>query len=149
MLEAALKKDPTFELSRVEIDRPGPHYAVDTVKLLREEYPDDELIYLMGGDSLSDLPVNWYKPHEFVAECDYLGVMRRPKDYIDLEDLEAELPGLTAKVQFMDAPLLEIASRQIRRRVAQGRPYRYYLPEPVYEIIQARNLYKDHPAHYK
>lgn len=143
MLQAAIGDDPAFELSRVEIDRPGPHYAVDTVRLLQAEYPQAQLVYLMGGDSLRELPLNWHRPAEFVEACHALGVMRRPGDQIDMDALEAALPGLSAKVRFMQAPLLEIASRQIRRRVAQGRPYRYYLPPAVYEIIQRNGLYKD------
>jgi nicotinate-nucleotide adenylyltransferase len=142
MLEAALADNPSFTLSRVEIDRPGPHFSVDTVRLLRQEYPDDRLVYLMGGDSLRELPENWHTPEQFVAECDELGVMRRPRDLIDLEDLEAKLPGLSAKVRFVDAPLLDIASRQIRARAREGRPYRYYLSPAVCEVIRERGIYR-------
>jgi nicotinate-nucleotide adenylyltransferase len=142
MLEAAIADNPAFALSRVEVDRPGPHYAVDTMRLLKKEFPGDTLIYLMGGDSLRDLPINWHKPDEFIAACDVLGVMRRPQDEIDLESLEAEIPGVSAKIEFMNAPLLEIAARQIRRRVAEGRPYRYYLPDAVCQIIQEKKLYQ-------
>ncbi len=144
MLQAALDDEPAFELSRVELDRPGPHYAVDTMRLLREEYPEEKLIYLMGGDSLHELPINWHQPAEFLEVCDSVGVMRRPEDKIDLDSLEAKLPGLSAKVEFMNAPLLEIASRQIRRRAAEGRPYRLYLPPAVYKIIQEQELYQEH-----
>lgn len=142
MLQAVLEDNPSFTLSTVEIDRPGPHYAVDTVRLIRAEYRDDLLVYLMGGDSLNELPLNWHAPEQFVAACDELGVMRRPKEIIDLEDLEAQLPGIKAKVKFVDAPLLDIASRQIRRRAREGRPYRYYLPEKVCAVISKRGIYK-------
>jgi nicotinate-nucleotide adenylyltransferase len=142
MLEAAIADNPTFALSRLEIDRPGPHYSVDTMRLLKKEFPDNTLIYLMGGDSLHDLPTIWHKPDEFIQACDVLGVMRRPEDKIDMESLETELPGVSAKVEFMNAPLLEIASQQIRQRVAEGRPYRYYLPDTVYQIIQKKKLYQ-------
>ncbi len=77
MVELAIADDPGFVLSHVDIDRPGPHYAVDTVELLRLEYPEDDLIYLMGGDSLQDLP-HWYRPEEFLSTLDGIGVMRRP-----------------------------------------------------------------------
>jgi len=83
MVLAAISDDPRFELSRVDIDRPAPHYAVDTVRLLKETCPQSELVYLMGGDSLKSLPY-WYKPLEFVAGCHSLGVMRRPGDQINL-----------------------------------------------------------------
>jgi nicotinate-nucleotide adenylyltransferase len=142
MLEAAIANNPAFELSRVEIDRPGPHYALDTVQLLRKAYSNDILIFLMGGDSLRDLPIDWHKPDEFVAACDFLGVMRRPQDEIDLKSLEENIPGVSAKIELMNAPLLEIASRQIRRRVAEGRPYCYYLPKAVCQIIQEKKLYQ-------
>jgi nicotinate-nucleotide adenylyltransferase len=142
MLEAAIADNPTFELSHLEVDRPGPHYTVDTMHLLKKEFPDDTLIYLMGGDSLRDLPINWHKPDEFIAACDVLGVMRRPQDQIDIESLEMEIPGIKAKIQFLNAPLLEIASQQIRQRVAEGRPYRYYLTDTVYQIIQKKKLYQ-------
>jgi nicotinate-nucleotide adenylyltransferase len=142
MLEVAIADNPAFEISRVEIDRPGPHYALDTVRLLKKEFPDETLIYLMGGDSLRGLPINWHKPDKFVEACDAIGVMRRPQDEIDLVNLEEKIPGVSEKIEFMNAPLLEIASRQIRSRVAEGRPYRYYLPEAVGQIIQEKTLYQ-------
>lgn len=143
MLHAAIQDNPSFILSTVEIDRPGPHYAVDTVRLLRDEFPKDELIYLMGGDSLKDLAVNWYHPKEFVAANDFIGVMRRPQDEVDLNSIEEQIPGVTEKIQFMDAPLLEISSRQIRQRAVEGRPFRYYLPVSVLNVIKERGLYKN------
>ena len=129
-------------LSHVDIDRPGPHYAVDTVELLRLAYPDDELIYLMGGDSLQDLP-HWYRPEEFLAALDGIGVMRRPGDEIDLTELLDALPMLVDKLNFVTAPLLEIAANQVRRRVADARAYRYYLTPEVYRYIRENGLYQD------
>jgi len=141
MLTAAISDNPTFRISRVDIDRPAPHYAVDTVRLLAETYPHEELIYLMGGDSLDDLPT-WHTPRQFVEACDGIGVMRRPGDRVALKSLEKTLPGLTQKVRFIDAPLLEISSSDIRSRVSQGKPVRYTLPAPVYQIILERKLYQ-------
>jgi nicotinate-nucleotide adenylyltransferase len=141
MLRAAIADNPAFELSTVDIDRPAPHYALDTVRLLGMSHPGAELIYLMGGDSLRDLP-SWRQPLEFLTVCHTLGVVRRPSDSVNLTELEAQIPGLTAKVRFVDAPLLDIASSDIRRRVAEGRPARYFLPAGVYEIIQERGLYR-------
>jgi len=140
MVRLALVGEPRNELSRIEIDRPGPHFAVDTLHLLAEEYPQAVLVYLMGGDSLQDL-IRWHLPGEFVKACDELGVMRRPEDQIDLPGIEAALPGISKKIRFVDAPLLEISSSEIRRRVAEGRPFRHYLPTAVYNYIQANNLY--------
>ncbi len=141
MLEAAIGDNNRFEISRVEINRPGPHYSVDTVRLLQKELPTAKLIYLMGGDTLGFLP-GWSRPEEFIKACYQIGVMRRPDDKIDLAAIELELPGVSEKVQFIEAPLLEIASHQIRRRVAEGRPYRYYVSPAVVEVIKDRGIYR-------
>jgi nicotinate-nucleotide adenylyltransferase len=140
MLELAIAGEPCFELSRVDMDRPAPHYAVDTVRLLRAAHPKSELAYLVGGDSLAYLP-SWYRPTELVAAVDILGVMRRPGAEIDLSSLEAQVPGLTARVRWIDAPLLEISSSDIRQRICQFQTFRYFLPPPVYEFIQLNQLY--------
>jgi len=140
LLQAMLGGDPAFELSRVDIDRPAPHYAADTVQLLREQYPHDELYYLMGGDSLHDFP-SWYCPDVFLAGCTGLGVMRRPGDEIDLAQLEHVLPGITEKTHFINSPLLEISSKQIRERVRSRHTYRYYLPDAVFRLIDEKRLY--------
>lgn len=143
MVKLALAGAPEFELSRVDIDRPSPHYALDTLKILKDQYPGTNLVYLMGGDSLRDLPL-WHRPGDFVAACDVIGVMRRPGDAIDLPGLENNLPSLTAKVRFIDAPLLDISAHDIRARIGEGRPFRYYLPASVYVYIQNQALYR-HP----
>jgi nicotinate-nucleotide adenylyltransferase len=137
-------QDPDFEISRVDIDRQPPYYSVDTMLLLRKKFPQADLIYLMGGDSLHDLPT-WHEAMRFIQACSGIGVMRRPGDSIDLETLESSLPGLREKVHFVEAPLLEISARQIRERIASGRPYRYYLPPEVYEMIKEQGYYQDYP----
>ncbi len=142
MIRAALADAPQFELSHVEIDRPPPHFAVDTVRLLQEQHPGAGLIYLMGGDSLRDLP-SWRNPAELVRGCRSLGVMRRPGDQIDLGALEARISGITPKIRFIEAPLLDIAASQIRRRIREGRPFRYYLPEAVFRYINDHQLYRE------
>ena len=69
--------------------------------------------------------------------------MRRPGDEIDLAALERRLPGLRGKVEFIDAPLLEISASQVRLRAAKGQPFRYFVPPAVYEIISTQHLYPD------
>ncbi|HEY5269674.1 MAG TPA: nicotinate-nucleotide adenylyltransferase [Anaerolineales bacterium] len=141
MVELAISDNPRFELSTLEMDRPGPHYALDTVKIIAEQNPAADLVYLMGGDSLRDLPT-WHRPADLVTSLRFIGVMRRPGDSIDLPALEKTIPGLTAKVRYVDAPLLDIAAHEIRQRVADGRPYRYFLPPAVYAYIVEHNLYR-------
>lgn len=141
MLERAISDNPAFELSRLELERPGPHYTVDTVRIVQERHPAADIILVIGGDSLRDLPA-WRFAADLVAACREIGVMRRPGDSADLAALESLLPGLRAKLRFVDAPLLEIASSAIRRRVAEGISVRYYLPPAVYEYIQKEHLYR-------
>ena len=141
MVEASIGDDPAFQLSRVDIDRPGPHYMRDTVDLLRLEFPAASLVFLMGGDSLRDLPT-WHEPVDFVRSCDHLGVMHRVGEKIDLDLLEKKIPGISHKVEFIEAPILEISSQKVRQLVSLGKPYRYYLLPSVFEIIQSKGLYR-------
>ncbi len=140
MVELAIADNPNFELSLVEVERPGPHYSVDTVQIIRKRNPNAEIIYLMGGDSLRQLST-WHRPTDFVRACDEIGVMRRPENAIDVESVENAVAGLKSKLRFVDAPLLEIASREIRRRAREGLPCRYYLPEAVYTYMREEKLY--------
>jgi len=141
MVKIAISDNRLFELSTVEIDHPDPYYALDTVKLISEQNPAADLAYIMGGDSLHDLPA-WHRPADLVVALRFIGVMRRPGDSIDLPALEKLIPGLTAKVRFVDAPLLDIAAHEIRQRIADGRPFRYFLPPAVYEYIVEHDLYR-------
>ncbi len=142
MLELALQGQPHFVISSVELECPGPHYSVDTVRLLAERYPKDELIFLMGGDSLRDLP-RWHSPADLVAACAEIGVMRRPGDALDLAALERQIPGLTAKVRFIHVPLVDISASQIRRQVAAGEDVSRFLLPSVYAYIQQYGLYQN------
>jgi nicotinate-nucleotide adenylyltransferase len=141
LVEAALAPDISFDLSRVEIDRPGPHYAADTIELLIQEYPDAGIYYLIGGDSLHDLPT-WHEPQRFLGQIAGLGVMRRPGDYINPTVLERALPGIDHKLLMIHAPLMEISSSELRQRIASGKPFRYYLPPAVYDLIVERGYYR-------
>lgn len=140
MVKAAIGSEPQFELSRVDIDRPPPTYALDSVRIVKAQNPGVHVVYLMGGDSLHDLPA-WYEPEAFVEACDEIGVMCRPGDRVNLDDLLLRLPKLEEKIRFVDAPLLEISSSEIRERARLGAPIKFYLPEFVYKVIQTYGLY--------
>ncbi len=141
MLQLTIADDPLFELSRIEIDRPGPHYSVDTIRQIAAQESDADITLLIGGDSLRDLPT-WRFPSDLVTAVRQIGVLRRPGDSVNLPELEARLPGITDKVRFVDALLQDISSTEIRRRVASGEPYRYYVPAPVYHYITEHDLYR-------
>lgn len=141
MVASVMQADQHFELSRADLDREPPHYAVGTMAWLRERYPGERFTYLMGADSLRDLPT-WHTPGAFVEACDRLAVMDRKGAVIDLDNLEAQIPGLKAKLTFVEAPVLEISGRDIRRRVRAGDAHRYFLLPEVAEYIQVNNLYR-------
>ena len=140
MLQIALADNPRFAISQVDIDRPGPHYSLDTVKIIQQQNPDAELYFVMGGDSLRDLPT-WYAPEKLIEHC-RLAVMERPGVNAYPAMHEAILPDLAARVTMIDAPVLEIASSEIVPRLQQGRSARYLVPDGVLRYIHEHGLYR-------
>jgi nicotinate-nucleotide adenylyltransferase len=133
--------NPIFEISHLEMNRPGPHYTIDTVNLLKKQEPDIEIILLIGGDSLADLPT-WRFASDLITAVSKIGVMRRPGDFTDLTEIESQLPGVTQKIQFIDALLQPVSSSELRRRIKAGEMVRYYLTPEVFEYIEKNNLYR-------
>lgn len=140
LVKAAIRNNESFNFSRVDMDRPGPHFTLDTVDIIKEKHKFAEILYLIGGDSLHDFP-NWYKSRQLLESLSGLGVMRRPGDQVNLELIEKTLPGISNKVIFIDAPLLEISSHEIRNRISWGKAFRYYLPNSVYKLIVKNSYY--------
>jgi nicotinate-nucleotide adenylyltransferase len=140
MLELALTGHPEFELSRLELDRPGPHYALDTVNLLAGQNPEADFVYLMGSDSLRDIPT-WHRPADLLSALRWLGVLLRPDASPDLPGLERLLPGITAKVRFVDVPPLDISASEIRLLAAAGKPFHEFVLPAVYDYIVGHRLY--------
>lgn len=141
MVEIVTKSDSHFELSRADLDREPPHYAVGTVTWLRDRFPGEKLAYIMGSDSLRDLPT-WHTPRAFVDLCDLIGVMKRKDAVNDLESLEEAIPGINTKLKFFEVPVLEISGHEIRSRVRSGCAYRYFMFPNVTEYIEAHQLYR-------
>jgi nicotinate-nucleotide adenylyltransferase len=139
MTQLAIAGNPAFELSRVDVDRPGPHYTADTLVLLRKAYPGSDLYWLIGSDSLRDL-LRWRDPARIVALA-RLAVMRRPGFAPDMQALETALPGIAERVEWLDAPRLDISSSDIQQRVREGRSIRYLVPKAVESLIIERGLY--------
>jgi nicotinate-nucleotide adenylyltransferase len=140
MLELAIAGNPAFGISRVDIERPGPHYSVDMVRRVQEELGQDtELFFLMGLDSLTSI-LSWHKPAELLAQC-RLAAARRPGYTFDLAALIEELPALGERLSFIEMPLIEIAGADLRRRVRCGLPIRYQTPESVRRYIIEQHLY--------
>ncbi len=139
MLERALAGNERFTVSRIDIDRPGPHYSLDMVQIVKEQFPQAELFFVMGGDSLRGLP-KWHRPADFIQHCK-LAVMRRPDDDVRSDMHETVLPGLAARVVMLDAPLIDISSTQITERLEAGYSIRYLVPEVVRAYIETNQLY--------
>ncbi len=140
MMQLAIADDPNLALSRVEVDRPGPHYTADTLAVLRTAHPEDELYLLIGSDSLRDL-MAWRDPARIVAQA-RLAVMRRPDAAPDMGALEVAIPGIGARVEWVDAPWLDISSHDIQRRVRAGLSIRHLVPAVVERYIVEHGLYR-------
>jgi nicotinate-nucleotide adenylyltransferase len=141
MVQAAIEGNPGFEFSPADIERPSPHFAVGTLHWLEERLPGVPLAYLMGSDSLRDLPT-WHEPDQLLQACALLGVAHRPGVELDLPQLEERFPLLRSKLRLFEAPGIGISGVDIRRRVREGRSFRYHVPPAVAEIILRRGLYQ-------
>lgn len=139
MLELAISGNNRFTLSRVDVDRPGPHYSVDMVKIVQNQYPQSELYFVMGGDSLRNL-TQWYHPAELLRLCK-LAVMHRPGDHARPYMHEDALPGISERVVMIDAPLIGISATEIISRLQKGYSVRYLVPDAVLDYICAHQLY--------
>lgn len=139
MTRAAIGDNPSFEVSRFDLDRPTPHYTVDLLRLLRGQFPQARLHFIMGEDSLVDFP-RWREPQE-ILKMARLAVSQRPGADNALQPVLQAMPELMNSVDWVKAPQLEIASSEIQRRVRNRQTVRYMLPPAVIEIIWRENLY--------
>ncbi len=140
MTRLAISSNPYFQVSSIEVDRPGPSYTVDTIAALRNKLgAGAEIFFIMGADALMELPL-WKEPARILAMCRLVAV-RRPGRIIDLSSLDSSLPGASARIVFLDAPEIGISSTEIRSRVSRGLSIRYLVPEEVEEYIRRNGLY--------
>jgi nicotinate-nucleotide adenylyltransferase len=141
MLKLAIQDNPQFEISRVDIDREGPHYTADMIPLVQKQYPDAELFFLMGGDNLHDFP-KWTRSQEIYQHA-HLAVMRRSDEDISAGMHDDILPDLSKSVTIIDTPLLSIwlSSTHIVERLQQGMGVRYLVPDSVLTYIHDHKLY--------
>ena len=139
MVDLAIADDARFASSRIELDRDGPSYTADTLRELREATPDDEHFLILGGDQAAALP-DWHEP-EAVLELAQLAVVERSNwsrnaIWIKLGRLRG-----AERIRYLDMPIIQISSSLVRRRVAEGRPIRYLVPDRVANYIGANDLY--------
>lgn len=144
MIQLAITDLDYAWINRVDIDRPGPHYSVDTVRLIQEQFNHEqvgpvELYFLVGLDSLRDL-LTWYEPAHLLQSCK-LVALRRHDVEIDWALLSAKLPEIRKRVIILEMPELEIASSNLRKRVPQGMPIRFQVPRTVEIYLRKHRLY--------
>jgi nicotinate-nucleotide adenylyltransferase len=139
MVELAIADDERFTTSRIEIDREGPSYTVDTLEQMLAESPKDELFLILGGDQAAAL-ASWHEP-EKVLERATLAVFERMswgRNAIVIKI--GRMPG-AERVRYLDMPLIQVSSSAVRRRVREGVPIRYLVPDKVVDYIATHELY--------
>lgn len=138
MTELAIASNPHFALSRLELDRPGPSYTIDTLRHFHRLCPDpDSLYFIAGADAIRDLR-RWHEPDALLAACRFVAAIRPG---FDLEPLRADT-ALWARIDVLPVPLLDISSTALRRRVREGRSVKYLLPDAVEDYIRTKRLYQ-------
>jgi len=135
MTVIATASNPRFTVSRVDIDREGPTYTVDTLRDLRRQYPDDELFFISGADAVEQI-VRWKDAEQLWELAHFIGVSR-PGHELSLSGLSDE------HVSLLEVPALAISSTDCRSRVARGLPVWYLVPDGVVQYIAKHRLYSD------
>jgi nicotinate-nucleotide adenylyltransferase len=142
MLELAIAGHPSFRVERLERELPPPSYTSETLAELHRRHPADEFYLLMGSDGLPDLPT-WHEPRCVIERAGLVVVPRPGVMLWTAERLAAALKlELSAvRLQFVACPMIEVASRELRRAIADGMSIRYMVPRSVEEYIRERKLY--------
>jgi nicotinate-nucleotide adenylyltransferase len=144
LCDRAVGPDPRFEVSRVEVDRAGPSYTVDTLALLGESLPGHELVLILGADQASAL-ASWHEPERVLSLARIAVASREGMEREAVVRRLHALPG-HERVEFFDMPRIDVSSSLIRSRVAEGLPIRYLVPEGVAEEIESRGLFTSSSA---
>ena len=139
MCEYAVGADARFSVSRIEVDRPGLSYTVDTLRSIRAERPDDELFFLMGGDQAAALPA-WHAPRAVLELATIAVVERAEHRRAEIAERVRSICG-DDRVVFFDMPRIDVSSTLVRRRAAAGEPIRYLVPDKVANYVGAQSLY--------
>jgi nicotinate-nucleotide adenylyltransferase len=142
MVQAAIAGNAAFEMSRIEIDRDGPSYTVDTLAALRAREPDEPLALILSAESYAELPT-WRDPARILELADVIVV---PRDgYPDADEglIATRFPRAPAAIGFLNGPRMRLSASEIRDRAAAGRSVRYLVPDAVATYIGDHGLYQD------
>lgn len=140
MTMVATASNPRFTVSRVDIDRKGPTYTIDTLRDLRELFPDAELYFITGADSLASI-MSWHDWEVMLEMANFVGVTRPgyelSKDMLPLESQTG--------IELIEIPAMAISSTDCRKRAGEGEPVWYLVPDGVVQYIAKNNLYGPNP----
>jgi nicotinate-nucleotide adenylyltransferase len=137
MTVIATAANPRFRVSRVDIDRAGPTYTIDTLRDLKAELPDADLYFITGADALTDI-FSWRDADDVFALAHFVGCTR-PGAEMDAETLD-KIPH--ERVTMLEVPALAISSTECRQREADGQPIWYLVPDGVVQYIHKHRLYR-------
>lgn len=140
MVELATAGNPRFRSSSIDIAPAGRSYTADLLGRIRSSNADTELFFLMGSDSLRDLPT-WKRPDQ-VVQLAHVAVANRPGVEVNSESVLQQLPSLHGRLHVLSAPGIDISSTYLRTRVAAGKSIRYLTPESVRRYILEQGLYR-------
>lgn len=143
MTELAIKGNPHFRMSSIELDREGPTYTYETLNALKEENPDCTYYFILGADSLLTMET-WKNPKEIFKNCVVIASVRGTGTEDKIEKIATHLIyEYQADVRILPAKFIDLSSTEIRQRIAHGKSVRYMLPEKVREYIYENGLYQN------
>jgi nicotinate-nucleotide adenylyltransferase len=135
MTVVATASNPRFSVSRIDLDRPGPTYTIDTLKDLKSVYGDAELFFITGADAMAQI-LGWHAVDDLFSLAHFVGVSRPGYGPVDVSGFPA------GAVTLLEVPALAISSSDCRTRVANGHPLYYLVPDGVVQYIDKRHLYR-------
>ena len=142
MCELACRDNPHFSVSRMEIDREGDTYTVDTLTALHEAEPETEWFFILGADSLFTIE-RWHRVKEIFALATILAAVRNGMETDALREKAEELhERFGARVQFLSSPQMEISSTDIRRRIRNGQSVKYFVPDACIDYMKEQRLFQ-------
>jgi nicotinate-nucleotide adenylyltransferase len=139
MVELATAADERFRVSRIELERAGPSYTVDTLRQLREREPEAQFFLIIGGDQALALP-KWREPEE-ILDLATIAVFERGNNTRNAIGVTLARMRGADRLCFLDMPRVDISSTDVRRRARKGNPIRYLVPDKVANFIGAQSLY--------
>lgn len=134
MLKSMLEDLPLHELSKVDLERPAPHYTSETLQILHQQFPKSQLYFLMGSDSLRAFP-NWNEPEKIVDLCEF-AVWKRPESEFTSEN------QLIQGIHWIEKPPNNISSSEIRKRIFEGSSFHEFITGQVGKLISLHQLYQ-------